>query len=932
MKSHSIGQIAKENKESIEAALLTNSDVQKRYQLPPSILKHLPWVEFDEENGCIVSYNQTIGAAFELSLVASEAKPDIYLQQLRDGLQGIFQDTFPQYRDEEMPWVLQFYVQDELSMAYLSESVQQYIQPGAKDSEFSQNYLKLIKEHTGWLAKPGGIFIDDKVTGSSYFGSQRKVRVVIYRQYDAKMALRRGRSTVDDLNQVAISFVSKLKGVGIKAERMCGKAFREWLIRWFNPRPKVTQGNTDKLLEIIPSLENKELPYGYDFAESLFYSIPESNEKDGVWYFDGLPHRYIAIQRLSKIPDLGQLTRERSFGNYRYGLFDKFPEGSTFVLTVVIQSQEIVKNHLDRIEEGARKSNTTAAAITYEDCQIAKAAIEKGNYLFPANMGVYIRGNDRDDLADKEVQMEALLINNGFQALNGDHELLPIHSYLNQLPMCYNYTFDKKYLYRSNYVFGKQLANLLPLYGRERGTGRPLIQFLNRGGESLTIDPFNPADKDNNSHLLLLGSTGSGKSATSTDLLIKLMGTYKPYLVMVDAGNSFHLLKDFFAEQNLSVHHIAITLDNPPILNPFVESEKMLQQLELMGGKLSEKELERLEASLMKEIKEAKATQFNSSLEEEEKLQRDYMGEMALAAQLMITGGEKKEQENLTRQDRMLILDALVRGAKHAKANGYDQMIPEDVVNAFLEIAKALELQNKELEKVSRLRTLADSMAFFCKDAIAGLVFNRRGEAWPDADITLFEQGLFKDEGYEAHNALAFMGLMSRTMAKAEKRQFEERFTVVYGDEIHTITKNLLTVVYLTKCAKMSRKFGLWLWLATQNVSDFPVEARKILSMMEFWICLGMSEVEMKAVEEFRKLTEEERELFRSVRKAAKKYVEGVILCPRIKALFRNIPPRLSLALAMTEKHEKAERKQLMEQFNISEIEAAKKIAERMML
>ena len=93
--------------------------------------------------------------------------------------------------------------------------------------------------------------------------------------------------------------------------------------------------------------------------------------------------------------------------------------------------------------------------------------------------------------------------------------------------------FDKKNLHRSGYVFGKQLANLLPLYGRERGSGRPLFQFLNRGGEAFCMDPFNPSDKDNNSHLLLLGSTGSGKSATSTDLLIKLMGTYRPYLVII---------------------------------------------------------------------------------------------------------------------------------------------------------------------------------------------------------------------------------------------------------------------------------------------------------------------------------------------------------------------------------------------------------------
>jgi conjugative transfer ATPase len=917
--------------------VLNDNIAKKFYKLPLSILAHLPWVEFDDENQSILLQDTSLGAVFELSLVASEAKPDDYLKKLREGLQGIFQDAFPKYRDEESPWILQFYVQDELSMAYLYSTVQRYIQPTAIDSPFKDNYLELIKDHSQWLSRAGGVFYDDKVNDSIFHGGERKVRLAIYRQYSKTMALSRGRSATQDLDQVATRLLSKLKGVGIKAKRLNGKDFQEWLIRWFNPKPAITKGNTDELLNLITYPENpEEQPFGYDFAEQLFYSVPESNEKEGVWYFDGLPHRYISIQQLTKVPELGHLTRERSFGNYRYGLFDKFPEGATFVMTVVIQSQDIVKNHLERIEEGARKSNTTAAAITFEDCQIAKAAIEKGNYLFPTHLGVYLSGNDLNDLADKESELEALLINNGFHVLQGDHELLPIHSYLNNLPFCYNYQFDKKNMYRSGYVFGKQLANLLPLYGRERGTGNPMIQFLNRGGESLSIDPFNPNDKDNNSHLLMLGSTGSGKSATSTDLLIKLMGTYRPYLVMVDAGNSFHLLKDYFKEQGLSAHHVAVTLDNPPILNPFVDSEKMLEQIERLNGadsSLSEQILNKLESKLNEDVEEAKQSfiQFQQKEEEEDdNKSRDYMGEMALAAQLMITGGEKKEQDNMSRQDRMLVLDALVRAAQSAKGEGFDQMIPQDVVNALRAMASELEKEKKEPEKQMRLRSMADSMAFFTKDTIANLVFNRRGEPWPDADVTLFEQGLFKDEGYEAHNALAFMGLMSRTVAKAEARQFEERFTVFFGDEIHTITKNLLTVIYLTKCAKMSRKFGLWLWLATQNVADFPKEARKILSMMEFWVCLGMSEQEMKSVEEFRKLSIEERELFRSVRKAAKKYVEGVLLCPRVKALFRNVPPRLSLALAMTEKHEKAQRRKLMRKYDISELEAARYIANQM--
>jgi hypothetical protein len=100
---------------------------------------------------------------------------------------------------------------------------------------------------------------------------------------------------------------------------------------------------------------------------------------------------------------------------------------------------------------------------------------------------------------------------------------------------------------------------------------------------------------------------------------------------------------------------------------------------------------------------------------------------------------------------------------------------------------------------------------------------------------------------------------------------------------------------------------------------------------MEFWICLGMSEAEMEEVERFKPLTDEERLLFRSVRKEARKYVEGVILCNKFKGLFRNVPPRLALALAMTEQTEKAERQKIMRQFSCSEVEAAMRVAEQMM-
>ena len=51
------------------------------------------------------------------------------------------------------------------------------------------------------------------------------------------------------------------------------------------------------------------------------------------------------------------------------------------------------------------------------------------------------------------------------------------------------------------------------------------------------------------------------------------------------------------------------------------------------------------------------------------------------------------------------------------------------------------------------------------------------------------------------------------------------------------------------------------------------------------------------------------------------------MLSDTLEALFRSVPPPLALALAMTEKHEKAARAALMREHNCSELEAAYQIA-----
>ncbi|WP_456306247.1 hypothetical protein [Komagataeibacter nataicola] len=110
---------------------------------------------------------------------------------------------------------------------------------------------------------------------------------------------------------------------------------------------------------------------------------------------------------------------------------------------------------------------------------------------------------------------------------------------------------------------------------------------------------------------------------------------------------------------------------------------------------------------------------------------------------------------------------------------------------------------------------------------------------------------------------------------------------------------------------------------------DLPRAAEPMLNMIEWWICLNMPPDEVEKIARFRELTPAQKALMLSARKEAGKFSEGVILSKSMELLFRAVPPSLYLAMAMTEPEEKAERYQLMQQYGISELDAAFKVAEK---
>ena len=92
---------------------------------------------------------------------------------------------------------------------------------------------------------------------------------------------------------------------------------------------------------------------------------------------------------------------------------------------------------------------------------------------------------------------------------------------------------------------------------------------------------------------------------------------------------------------------------------------------------------------------------------------------------------------------------------------------------------------------------------------------------------------------------------------------------------------------------------------------------------------LAVDEDEIDQIARFRTLTNEQRSMILSAHKKPGRYTEGAVLSSSLLNLFRSIPPPIALALAQTEKDEKAERDRLCRKHGLSELEAVEIIADR---
>ncbi|GAB1659147.1 conjugative transfer ATPase [Mannheimia haemolytica] len=877
---------------------------QRLYSQEPSFIEHLPWGEYLDEYGVLLLDDaRSMGAVFDIKPIGTAGRSIEFLTRVRNLVKDALQDSFDEL--DTNPYVIQFYCQDSDDLQPYTEQLHQYISPIAKGSAFSEEWLRVMGKHFKDIGKPGGLFIDDRVTNTAWSGRIRTTRMVIYRYVENKQNDFNTALIAEQLNNACARINGALTTAGLHSQRMDSEQIRQWLLRWFNPNPSINfdeLSNNDCYHLFGKQESDDDLPLAFsDFSEDLFYSQPQN--KGSYWYFDNQPHEVVVVNNLRKQPEVGLITGEITRGRNINALFDLLPESTIMAITIVIHPQDKLEAHLEKISGRAVGENFESKYLK-EDCKTVQAYLKEGHKLYQAALAFYVRGKDEKELRNRSRELRTILLSNNLEPVKENSEIAPLNSYLRWLPMNFNPQMDARSHYYTKYYFVQHLANLLPIFGRDIGTGHPGITYFNRGGAPFNFDPFNKEDRTKNAHKLLLGPTGSGKSATLCAQLCQAMAVYRPRTFVIEAGNSFGLLADYAERFGLTVNRITLAPNSGIVLPLFSEAHRLLD-MELNPEDVPDEEQE-------------------EDNDDDGDMQRDLLAEMELTARLMITGGEKKEDEKMSRADRAAIRRAILNAARQTKTEGR-QTLTEDIKNALEALSRD---ENTRHERRARLAEMAESLEMFCT-GVNGQFFNREGEIWPEADLTLVDLAMFAREGYEAELAISYISLINHINSLGEKYQHSDRMILNATDESHIITANPLLAKFLTKGSKMWRKLGIWLWLATQNMDDFPNEASKLLSMVEWWELLNISPSEIEEINRFRKLSEAQKTMLLSAKKSDRKYTEGVVLATNMEALFRVVPPSLFLALGMTEKHEKAERRQLMMQHGYSELDAALEVAAR---
>lgn len=918
---------------------VTEKDLKKLFSTKKAFVDYLPFMEYDAESQLfIMDDGISCGAVFKITPIDVDGRSEATLQNTTDDINTALMAA---PIDQENPYTIQVFIEDK-QPENLADLYRKNIPKEIQETELTQAFLEVMDEHSSLMNNSSGLFPDDRILDSEspkgWRAIDRQITLVIYRKAPASVWEKESEGYKNNLalfNEKISGFLAQLSGgAGIQTKKMNENDFFQWLAPIFNPTPVGYVGSAvDWAKKNHIDIPEEQKGAAWDLAQIICPEPPKvigtRDANRGIMKFGDKLSQFITLQPIFSAPDSGVYTTDtRKDKNVIASPWDRLPAESMMVFTITPLPTHTVENQLATLIQVAEKGSGHEADNALHQAREAQRFLASGNQrIFNFHAGIYIRADSVQEL-DKRYNAALAIMNNSrtMNAISEENDLIATDSYIRNLPFVYNYKFDQKHSKRAFKTYTSHIASVLPFYGRPTTEGHFCYLNYNRSGELIAVDPFD-GDRQRVGHSGMIGPTGAGKSATQAGQAVQSMATKRPRQFFIDKGGSFKLTAAYYEAHGVKVRRITFHANSNETLAPYAETYNAIKFLEDLKKQQEEaKKLEDLISS-GKYIPPSKEEDLSSgnvfdSEDDTEDDERDYLGEMMNSTLLMITGGKQAELEKLQQYHRSFIQEALIGALYYAKENKLPHALPQHVADQLHIIAQRE--RDQDIEMFRTLYQLAKSMETWTKGT-EGKFFNQYSEPFDDSvDATFLELGVIANEGNEAMLAVAISTLISNITEIGEKNQNTGRHIDVFLDECHYVTANELLVHSVVVGVKVWRKISIWLHLATQNITDFPDHAAKILALLEWWWLLAMQPDDVEKLCDLKNFDDNTRFIMSQCKAAPPNYVEAVMVSDKYNSmLLRLIPPSLYLVLGKTDGKEKRKLMDLAKEHGITHLEAA---------
>lgn len=422
--------------------------------------------------------------------------------------------------------------------------------------------------------------------------------------------------------------------------------------------------------------------------------------------------------------------------------------------------------------------------------------------------------------------------------------------FLQTLPLGFDPAWpQERFLRRARRLPSANLAQLLPLYGGFRGTPTASLLYLNRRGETVGFDPF---DSPTAPHMLVTGTTGSGKSFTMAHLVQQVL-PLGASVVILDRLPSYQDLCAAWQGQ-----YVAMDFNAPVCFNPFY-------------GPLDKAHVAFLTASLAE----------------------------------MASGGV----EPLTREALGVLADAVAYFAQ-----GWNPARGEPHLSPFIEEVLREGVFSPTDRRARRLgQELARKLAlFYGRGPYAGFV-DGPNTLTLDTALTVVELSRLR-EAPDLQGSLLFalMHLLTQFFA-APDRLAQAKYFI--SDETWALLKHPATAGVMEEIARTYRKLRTSAIFLSQRGADFDSPAGQVLrANAPATLFLEQDPREIAVLQDLFELTDAEVQLFAQVRKHAGWSSAYLRLPGQTGGVIRLVPDACTRWLVSQDAQERARREQAVQE------------------